>query len=91
VSAFDDAFLEPDGWTRPLLAAAAERAGVAAELRAPLFVACWMRCTAGLLERFDHNLAAPADEYPLLLGDRCYAFWRRAVGCADAAGLNSDN
>jgi aminoglycoside phosphotransferase (APT) family kinase protein len=88
VTAFSDAFLARDGWARPLLAAAAEQAGLAAELRMPLFVACWMRCTAGLLQRFDHDLgnAPKADGHPLLLGDRCYAFWRQAVAHADAPG-----
>jgi aminoglycoside phosphotransferase (APT) family kinase protein len=78
VAAFHRAFFEPGGWARPLLAADAERAGLPVRLIAPLVVACWMRCTAGLLERLAMDVPGPVQD------DRLYAFWRHAVTHAEA-------
>jgi aminoglycoside phosphotransferase (APT) family kinase protein len=85
VAAFHRAFFEPGGWVRPLLVADAERAGLPVRLIAPLVVACWMRCTAGLLERLATN--APG----AVQGDRLYAFWRHAVANVDALQSPGDH
>lgn len=84
VEAFHRAFFEPGGWARPLLLANAERAGLPGWLIAPLVVACWMRCTAGLLERLAVDVPEPVH------GDRLYAFWRHAVAHVEALRWTGD-
>jgi hypothetical protein len=80
VAAFEDAFLEPGGWARPIALGCAERAGVQLSLIKPLFVACWARYAARLVERIAGG-AARADE-PSLAGiwqQRYVAYWHSAV------------
>ena len=82
VAAFDEAFVTPGAWARPLLAGYADRQGVPRSLLTPLFVACWARYTARLLERIEGELGGRPtgpEAAEFVRNNRYYALWRHAL------------
>jgi aminoglycoside phosphotransferase len=91
LAAFDDVFLERDGWASKAVAAYADRLHLPPASISPLFIACWARYAAG----FRHRLLGcePGDSRPATssrteasieaLMEPWYALWRRALEVVD--------
>jgi aminoglycoside phosphotransferase len=59
---FHETFLVPEAWARAPAARYAERLELPVPLLRPLFVACWARRTAGLVERVEGGALMPTSE-----------------------------
>jgi aminoglycoside phosphotransferase (APT) family kinase protein len=94
LAAFEDAFLAPGGWARPLVARHAERMGVSGECLSPLFLACWARYAVRLRSRLEGDRVGGNGSRPLptepaaaqaadwLRANRYFALWRAAAQAA---------
>lgn len=76
VAAVHEAFLGPSPWAVPSLSGYARRLGIDRTLLPLLFVSCWARYAAGLLERAS---ATDGQTLAWLRGNRYFALWRHAV------------
>jgi len=91
LAAFDDAFVGPAGWARPVLATHLVERGVPPELAGLLVVASWARTAASLVSRL--GAGGPAGESEAtalaeaLTADRDVALWRHAVDRAEQGRL----
>ncbi len=86
VAAFDEAFFGTDAWAAPTLRAYADRLGVQADIRVPLFVCCWARYTSLLVARAGATREDPgANTETWLRGNRYYALWKRALEQAEVS------
>jgi aminoglycoside phosphotransferase (APT) family kinase protein len=85
VAAFHDAFFARGGWARARVEAYARDLSLDRELLTPLFVSCWARSVARLVDRIGGEAAAPMSEEAVawVQGNRYYALWRHAVTHAD--------
>lgn len=87
LEAFRAAFFAPGTWATRLASAYARRAGVPAEVLAPLFVLTWARYTITLLMRLaDANPDAPgtlaAHDAAWVRTNRYYQLWRESLAHA---------
>jgi aminoglycoside phosphotransferase len=85
VAAFHDAFFAGGGWARARVEAYARELALDRELLTPLFVSCWARSVARLVERIGGEEAAPMSEETVawIQQNRYYALWRHAIAHAD--------
>lgn len=85
VAAFHDAFFSRGGWARTRVEAYARDLALDRELLAPLFVACWARSVARLVDRIGGEEAEPMSEEAVawIQQNRYYALWRYAIAHAD--------
>jgi aminoglycoside phosphotransferase len=85
VAAFDDAFFARGGWARVRVEAYARDLALDRELLTPLFVFCWARSVARLVDRIGGEEAAPMSEAAVawIRQNRYYALWRHAIAHAD--------
>jgi aminoglycoside phosphotransferase len=85
VAAFHDAFFVGGGWARARVEAYARDLSLDRELLTPLFVSCWARSVARLVDRIGSEDAAPMSEEAVawIQGNRYYALWRHTVTHAD--------
>jgi len=96
LKAFDDAFVGPDAWAQPWLAAYADRLGLDRRLWPTLVLAAWARTSTGLLARLSPESGsqltdgrelpeAPAADtlVEAFTADRDYALWRHAASRFD--------
>jgi aminoglycoside phosphotransferase len=85
VAAFHDAFFARGGWARARVEAYARDISLDRELLTPLFVSCWARSVARLVDRIGGEEAAPISEEAAawVLQNRYYALWRHTVTHAD--------
>ena len=85
VAAFHDAFFARGGWARARVEAYARELALDRELLTPLFVFCWARSVARLVERIGGEEAAPMSEETVawIQQNRYYALWRHAIAHAD--------
>jgi aminoglycoside phosphotransferase (APT) family kinase protein len=78
-SAFDRAFVAPDGWGLPALSSYAERVGVERPLLPSLVVASFARYAARLVSRLAGEQGAHSELVRWLHDDRACDLWRHAV------------
>ena len=92
LAAFDDAFVGPGAWTRPVLLDHLEARGVDPELLPLLVLATWARASATLVDRLvpDADRGGPGAAAPsaqalaaAVSRDRDVALWRHAVALAE--------
>jgi aminoglycoside phosphotransferase len=85
VAAFHDAFFAGGGWARARVEAYARDLELDRELLTPLFVFCWARTVARLVDRIGGEEAAPMNEEAVawIQQNRYYALWRHAIAHAD--------
>ena len=85
VGAFHDAFFAGGGWARARVEAYARDLALDRELLTPLFVSCWARTVARLVDRVGGEAAAPISEETAawIQQNRYYALWRHAIAHAD--------
>lgn len=85
VAAFHDAFFARGGWARARVQAYARDLALDRELLTPLFVLCWARTVARLVDRIGGEEAAPMSEEAVawIQQNRYYALWRHAIAHAD--------
>jgi aminoglycoside phosphotransferase len=85
VAAFHDAFFSRGGWARARVEAYARDLALDRELLTPLFVACWARSVARLVDRIGGEKAEPMSEEAVawIQQNRYYALWRHAIAHAD--------
>jgi aminoglycoside phosphotransferase (APT) family kinase protein len=85
VAAFHDAFFARGGWARARVEAYARELALDRDLLTPLFVACWARSVARLVDRIGGEEATPMSEEAAawVLQNRYYALWRHAIAHAD--------
>jgi aminoglycoside phosphotransferase len=85
VAAFHDAFFARGGWARARVEAYARDLALEREVLTPLFVACWARSVARLVDRIGGEEAAPMSEEAVawIQQNRYYALWRHAIAHAD--------
>lgn len=88
LAAFDDSFVGPGAWTRPVLLEHLEARGVDPDLLPLLTLATWARASATLVSRLvpDSDLAGSVQTAPspealatAVLQDRDFALWRHAL------------
>lgn len=79
VAAFDDAFVGPRAWGRPILERYAAELGVERTLLAPLVLACWARYTVQLLARIAGERRGGAEAERALAEYPYHDYWRYAV------------
>jgi aminoglycoside phosphotransferase len=85
VAAFHDAFFAGGGWARARVEAYARDLALDREFLTPLFVSCWARSVARLVDRIGGEDAAPMSEEAVawIQQNRYYALWRHAIAHAD--------
>jgi aminoglycoside phosphotransferase len=85
VGAFHEAFFTRGGWARARVEAYARNLALDSELLTPLFVSCWARTVARLVDRIGGEEAAPMSEEAAawIQQNRYYALWRHAIAHAD--------
>ena len=91
LAAFDDVFLEPEGWASKAVTAYAHRLHLPPTSISPLFVACWARYAAGFRRRLlgcDPGSSGPATTVSTeasieVLVRPWHALWRRALEIED--------
>ncbi len=85
LASFHDAFFARGGWARARVEAYARELALERELLTPLFVACWARSVARLVDRIGGEEAAPMSEEAVawIQQNRYYALWRHAIAHAD--------
>jgi len=85
VGAFHDAFFARGGWARARVEAYARELALDRELLTPLFVSCWARTVARIVDRIGGEEAAPMSEEAAawIQRNRYYALWRHAIAHAD--------
>jgi thiamine kinase-like enzyme len=85
VAALHDAFFARGGWARARVEAYARDLALERELLTPLFVFCWARSVARLVDRIGGEEAAPLSEEAVawIQQNRYYALWRHAIAHAD--------
>ena len=91
LAAFDDAFVGPAGWARPVLAGHLVERGVSPELSGLLVVAGWARTAASLVSRLGAGNPTGGSEATALAealtSDRDVALWRHALDQAEQGRL----
>jgi len=91
VAAFSEAFFGPSAWARPYINRYAERLQLSREVLTVLFVLCWSRYVAGLVQRlhdFDVTGRSFEDEtVGWLRSNRYYTLWRYALEHIDELNL----
>jgi aminoglycoside phosphotransferase (APT) family kinase protein len=88
VAALHEAFWGPQAWAREYIARYREALGLPAAALKPLFIACWSRYVAGLVDRLNDLGAGPRVEpdpetVAWLRNNRYFHLWRHAVQRAD--------
>jgi len=85
VAAFHDAFFAKGGWARARVEVYARELALDRELLTPLFVSCWARSVARLVDRIGGEESAPVSEETAawIQRNRYYALWRHAIAHAD--------
>jgi aminoglycoside phosphotransferase (APT) family kinase protein len=87
ISAFHQAYFEPNSWARPYVKAYLHQLGIDENAIKPLFVLSWARYVIQLLQRLDlteQEQTSVADATAdWLRGNRFFALWRHAVTHAD--------
>jgi aminoglycoside phosphotransferase (APT) family kinase protein len=91
LAAFDDAFVGPGGWARPVLATHLAERGVSPDLAGLLVLASWARTAASLVPRLGAGGPAGGSEATALAealtADRDVALWRHALDRAEQRRL----
>lgn len=83
LNAFQEAFFGPRAWALPHVRTYAARLAVPGERLMPLFVLCWARYLAGIVQRLqgEHDSRLPLSDETVhwLRQNRYYQLWRHAI------------